>query len=511
MGGNQPWTITNVEPYEGIYSAKSGTISHSQKSELSLQMEVTSSDTISFYLKTSSESGYDYLKFYVDGVNRGQWAGETPWTRAAFPVQPGTHTFKWEYMKDGSVSTGSDCAWIDYVVFPAAAPSAASVTGTVTYANTANTPLGGLTIKLKNTGGATVATTTTNTSGQYTFTAVPAGDYTLEATTTKAWGGVTAADVLLYRKHIANIALLSGIYLASGDVNGSGSLTAADVLLVKKRIATITNSFEVGDWLFNNTPFTVGGGSVTQNFKGITYGDANGSYTPSGNKLQAYNPQGMIRMESVPATKGEIVVPVMVADMNNLGSFQFTVQYDPSKLTAGEATDWYQGIEGVTVGMPAPGFLTFVWAADVTGIALGDGLLCNLHFASTATEGSALEFANGPTPVEFGDFEGVLFDPQMVGGAVKSATGTGENNLAGFSVYPNPSNGKFTLHFGSGNGPVNIRVTNALGTVVYELAGYEATAGPDKTIDLGTQPTGVYMVRVENAHQVTTQKVIISK
>jgi len=511
QGGNQPWTITNVEPFEGIYSAKSGTITASQKSDLSIQMEVTSADSISFYLKTSSETGYDYLKFFIDAANAGQWAGETPWTRVAFPVTAGTHTFKWEYMKDGSVSSGSDCSWIDYVVFPAAAPSAASVTGTVTYANTANTPLDGLTVKLKNSGGATVATTTTNTSGQYTFTAVPSGDYTLEVTTTKAWGGVTAADVLLYRKHIANIALLSGIYLASGDVNGSGSLTAADVLLIKKRIATITNSFTVGDWLFNNTPFTVGGGSVTQNFKGITYGDANGSYTPTGNKLQAYNPQGELRIGTVPDNEGDIVVPVMASDMNNLGSFQFTVHYDASKLTPGEATDWYSGIEGVTVGNPLPSVLTFVWAADVNGITLTDGLLCNLHFTSTASEGSALEFVNGPTVGEFGDFEGVLFDPQMVNGGVKSATGTDENNLSGFNVYPNPSDGKFVLHFGPGNGLVNIRITNALGSVVYELTGYEASAGPDKTIDLGAQPTGVYMVRVENAHQVATQKIVIGK
>ncbi|MCK9424080.1 MAG: C25 family cysteine peptidase, partial [Bacteroidales bacterium] len=259
QGGTQPWSITNVGPYEGVYSAKSGTITHSQKSDLSLQMNVTNPDSISFYYKTSSESGYDYLKFFLDGTSIGEWSGETPWTKASYPVAAGNHTFKWEYMKDGSVSNGSDCGWIDYIVFPAAAPAAASVTGTVTYANTANTPLNGLTIKLKNSGGTVIGTTTTNATGNYTFTSVPAGNYTLEATTTKPWNGVTATDVLLYRKHIANIALLTGIYLASGDVNASGSLTAADVLLIKKRIATIISSFPAGDWLFNNTPFTVGG------------------------------------------------------------------------------------------------------------------------------------------------------------------------------------------------------------------------------------------------------------
>ena len=30
----------------------------------------------------------------------------------------GQHTFKWEYTKDVSVSSGEDCAWVDNIVFP---------------------------------------------------------------------------------------------------------------------------------------------------------------------------------------------------------------------------------------------------------------------------------------------------------------------------------------------------------------------------------------------------------
>ena len=173
------------------------------------------------------------------------------------------------------------------------------MTGAVTYANTANTPLSGLILNLKNAGGTIVGTTTTNATGNYTFSTVAPGSYTLEVSTAKPWGGVSAADVLLYRKHIANISLLTGIYLASGDVNGSGSLSAADVLLIKKRIASITNSFPVGDWFFNNTPFTVGSGTVTQNFKGIVYGDANGSYIPAANKSLAHNFRGAISLSLI--------------------------------------------------------------------------------------------------------------------------------------------------------------------------------------------------------------------
>jgi hypothetical protein len=511
MGGNQPWTVTNVDPYEGVYSAKSGTISNGQKSDLILQMEVTAADSISFYVKTSSESGYDYLKFFLDGASIGQWSGETAWTRAAFPVSAGNHTFKFEYMKDGSASSGSDCAWIDYILFPTAAPSQASVTGAVTYANTANTPLGGLTINLKNSGGGTVGTTTTNATGNYTFASVPAGNYTLEVLTTKPWGGVAATDVLLYRKHIASIALLEGIYLTSGDVNASGTLTASDVLLVKKRIAAIITSFPVGDWYFNNAPITVGSGSVTQNFKGITYGDANGSYIPADTKSLGPDPQGTIMLGTVAAVQGPVTVPVVISDMPDLGSFQFTVQYDPSKLALGEITDWYSGINDVTVGYPVPGLITFVWAADLSGITVRDGVLCNLHFSATAGEGSAIKFVSAPTVQEFSDYNGVLFEPQTINGGVKSTTGTGENGLTGISIYPNPSNGKFTLRLGSVDGLVNIRVMDAVGAVVYEEANVRMMTGQSKSIDLSAQPKGIYMIRVESPNQVMTQKLVIGR
>ncbi|MEC9158816.1 MAG: T9SS type A sorting domain-containing protein [Bacteroidota bacterium] len=68
--------------------------------------------------KVSSESGYDFLKFYIDNVEMGIWSGEDDWSLETYNVLPGNHQFKWEYEKDYSVSSGADAAWIDDVVFP---------------------------------------------------------------------------------------------------------------------------------------------------------------------------------------------------------------------------------------------------------------------------------------------------------------------------------------------------------------------------------------------------------
>ncbi|NOR88141.1 MAG: T9SS type A sorting domain-containing protein, partial [Bacteroidales bacterium] len=116
--GNANWSIDNMVYYEGENSAKSGNIGDNQVSTLTLTYDVMVDDQISFFYKVSSESGYDKLKFSIDGSELGSWSGEVSWTEASYAVSAGSHVFKWVYDKDGSVSSGSDCSWIDYIILP---------------------------------------------------------------------------------------------------------------------------------------------------------------------------------------------------------------------------------------------------------------------------------------------------------------------------------------------------------------------------------------------------------
>ncbi|MCD4697179.1 MAG: hypothetical protein K8S16_13160, partial [Bacteroidales bacterium] len=120
--GNADWFITNVDPYEGTYCAQSGAITHNQTSEMEVELNVTTADDISFYRKVSSESGWDYLRFYIDGTQQEQWSGEVAWSQVNYPVTTGLHTFKWVYYKDSNTSNGSDCGWVDYINFPPISP-----------------------------------------------------------------------------------------------------------------------------------------------------------------------------------------------------------------------------------------------------------------------------------------------------------------------------------------------------------------------------------------------------
>jgi len=135
--GTSPWNIATDQVYEGVNSSKSGDINDYETSEMFVTYNVMNEDSISFYWKVSSESTYDYLRFYIDNEMLDQISGEVDWTRVVFAVTPGEHSLRWNYSKDVSLSVGDDAGWVDFIVFPAplqttayAGPDAGSCEGT---------------------------------------------------------------------------------------------------------------------------------------------------------------------------------------------------------------------------------------------------------------------------------------------------------------------------------------------------------------------------------------------
>lgn len=115
-GGN--WTV-DTQAYRGSFSARSASINHNQSTSLSVTMSSPVDGIVSFWKKVSSEPDRDFMKFYVNGMLKNQWSGNQPWAQVSYMVQSGTNTYRWEYVKDSSVTEGSDCVWLDEVVFPA--------------------------------------------------------------------------------------------------------------------------------------------------------------------------------------------------------------------------------------------------------------------------------------------------------------------------------------------------------------------------------------------------------
>jgi hypothetical protein len=91
---------------------------HNSEAVMSLDYEFACDNVISFYVKTSTETGYDFLNFYVDDERMGRWAGQTNWRLVSYMIPQGSHRLTWSYEKDGGATGGQDCVWVDNIVLP---------------------------------------------------------------------------------------------------------------------------------------------------------------------------------------------------------------------------------------------------------------------------------------------------------------------------------------------------------------------------------------------------------
>ncbi|HXP48414.1 MAG TPA: T9SS type A sorting domain-containing protein, partial [Bacteroidia bacterium] len=86
------------------------------------------------------------------------------------------------------------------------------------------------------------------------------------------------------------------------------------------------------------------------------------------------------------------------------------------------------------------------------------------------------------------------------------------SNTNSVTLYPNPNNGKFTIHFSANGQSMNncqIGIYNVLGQKIYSQILQQAKG--DYEIDLSTQSKGVYLYRVltETGASISIGKIII--
>ena len=105
-----PWFV------DGDGAARSGPIGDNGSTMLATTVQ--GAGTLAFRWRTSSEWDYDWLRLRVDGNEYASMSGWREWEDYSLAITgAGSHTIEWTYSKDGSVSDGEDCGWIDNVVW----------------------------------------------------------------------------------------------------------------------------------------------------------------------------------------------------------------------------------------------------------------------------------------------------------------------------------------------------------------------------------------------------------
>lgn len=69
-------------------------------------------EEIVFSWKVDSESNFDWLTYYLDGVQKGRISGKKAWNAVTVGLDGSEHVLKFVYSKDRSSSSGLDCGWV---------------------------------------------------------------------------------------------------------------------------------------------------------------------------------------------------------------------------------------------------------------------------------------------------------------------------------------------------------------------------------------------------------------
>ena len=113
---NYPWKVGVVdgEPVAMSGNSKQG----NSTSTMQLVLAMQAGETLTFRWKCSSEEGYDYFRFKVNGSAVASLDGETDWiTRTYTAASAGTYTFQWSFEKDPYEDGVTDAGYVDDVVY----------------------------------------------------------------------------------------------------------------------------------------------------------------------------------------------------------------------------------------------------------------------------------------------------------------------------------------------------------------------------------------------------------
>ncbi|MEP2772992.1 MAG: T9SS type A sorting domain-containing protein [Fulvivirga sp.] len=82
-------------------------------------------------------------------------------------------------------------------------------------------------------------------------------------------------------------------------------------------------------------------------------------------------------------------------------------------------------------------------------------------------------------------------------------------NVDGLSYYPNPSEGALNLAFKADPGAVEVKISDINGNTVYQDVMSDFEGVFDKSIDLSSQPSGIYILQIIQGDRAINKKLVI--
>jgi hypothetical protein len=119
VSSSTPWTLDEQVSHDGLDSIRAST---GDNQSTWREYTLTGPALVDFWWKVSSEQGYDFFSYSINGVQQEAISGEVDWAYRTLTLGEGSHTIRWTYAKDESGGVGADSGWLDdFAVYPATA------------------------------------------------------------------------------------------------------------------------------------------------------------------------------------------------------------------------------------------------------------------------------------------------------------------------------------------------------------------------------------------------------
>jgi hypothetical protein len=335
---------------------------------------------------------------------------------------------------------------------------------------------------------------------------------------------VNVNDLSITRRHILTIAPITSSYkMNAADVDGNEGVDINDISLMRQFILGLTSTFNGGLW---GCPVT---GAATldplgyeteyaftpladeqsgQDFFCFHKGDVDGSWDPTAKAAQllakaAGGSSLELSVESQPAPAGEVVVLLRADRFENIGGYQFTMEWDPEALAfRGVEQFGVEGLSGQNFGThrAADGLLSTVWT-DPAGRGHthpDEHVLFAVRFRSLDAAASTVALSSRLTPVAAHRGDERLSPVAVAGtaGTVQPASVPDAFSLGG--NYPNPFTHATRISFDlPAEAAVTVEVYDMLGRrLLVREAQVAAGAGRGLQLSGTSFPSGSYFYRL---------------
>jgi hypothetical protein len=371
----------------------------------------------------------------------------------------------------------------------------------VRYKNASGTPMPGVNIGVSEAKGAP-GIYTSGTGGWLTIDSLKnmSYDFAVDASAYPwGWGGVNATDALIIAKHFSGLSLLSGDFLAVGDVTASNGLNTTDAQRVAYRYAH-GGSFASGDWYPVSrqlTFFAPENAMLKDTLELLCFGDVNGSYVPAA-PVKASNT--FLTTSGTLHPKGEVFeLPFSLGESLDVGAISLNITFP-----AGVSVEGVRFVDGSEAHYAFnDGQLILSWFS-VDGISIEAGQpIFYLNLRSEA--GLAVQDIRLLEGTELADEEGYRLD--IVKMQVPELVWPQE----AINMWPNPATNMLNLWFSLKNeGDVNVEVLNMLGQSTGTSVVRTFTSGEHElSLPLSHLAEGTYLVRVSSEGNVRQQPLVI--